>query len=171
MRSEHLADLSMREPLVEITACPARRRGFWPMPKIGAALAMSLSKARRLYRGCNQADDLAARLAQHHGWPLSSAARYRVQSGITHRKARSKAMSANAMCRHAFAVQSGLVKKNCNLLLIDDAVTTGATLNELARVLKKGGAGRLFCWTLATRANENFLTHLPASGHSALQIE
>ena len=114
--------------------------------EIGAAWAMPLSKARRLYGGFNQADELAARLAQHYGWPLLPRDTVFRRHHAPQSTLKSDERQRNV--RHAFAVQSGLVK-NCNLLLIDDVVTTGATLNELARVLKRAGAGRIFCWTLA----------------------
>ena len=107
---------------------------------------MPLSKARRLYRGFNQADELAARLAQHYGWPLLPRDAVFRRHHAPQSTLKSDERQRNV--RHAFAVQSGLVK-NCNLLLIDDVVTTGATLNELARALKRAGAGRIFCWTLA----------------------
>ena len=141
---KHLADLSMREPLVEIMR--AHPPPWLADAEIGAALAIPLSKARRLYRGFNQADELAARLAQHYGWPLLPRDTVFRRHHAPQSTLKSDERQRNV--RHAFAVQSGLVK-NCNLLLIDDVVTTGATLNELARVLKRAGAGRIFCWTLA----------------------
>lgn len=39
--------------------------------------------------------------------------------------------------------------KGKNLILVDDVVTTGATLKEAARVLKKQGASRVFAITIA----------------------
>jgi predicted amidophosphoribosyltransferase len=39
--------------------------------------------------------------------------------------------------------------KNCNLLLIDDVVTTGATIYELAQSLKRAGAAAVYAWALA----------------------
>ena len=77
---KHLADLSMREPLVEIMR--AHPPPWLADAEIGAALAMPLSLQR--------------------GWRSITAGRccrvMRCSDGITHRKARSKAMSANAMC-------------------------------------------------------------------------
>lgn len=47
----------------------------------------------------------------------------------------------------AFAIARGVHVPD-NVILIDDIYTTGATLNECARVLKKAGAGRVTAWTL-----------------------
>ena len=50
----------------------------------------------------------------------------------------------------------GAYKLNCNVkgktvLVIDDIKTTGATLNECAKVLKRGGATKVICLTVASR--------------------
>jgi predicted amidophosphoribosyltransferase len=39
--------------------------------------------------------------------------------------------------------------KNANIFLVDDVATTGSTLLEAAKVLKKGGADKVFGLTLA----------------------
>lgn len=54
--------------------------------------------------------------------------------------------------RRAFTVdrQSGL--KGKTVLLVDDVATTGNTMNECARVLKKSEVERVFCLTLARTA-------------------
>ncbi len=39
--------------------------------------------------------------------------------------------------------------KGASIVLIDDVMTTGATLNECARVLKSAGAGKVDVLTLA----------------------
>ena len=40
-----------------------------------------------------------------------------------------------------------------NILLIDDIMTTGSTLNECSRVLKEVGAEKIFVAVLATGRN------------------
>jgi predicted amidophosphoribosyltransferase len=55
-----------------------------------------------------------------------------------------------ANVRSAFFVPSPDKVKNKCIALVDDVVTTGATLNECARELKKAGAGRVVGLTIAT---------------------
>lgn len=45
--------------------------------------------------------------------------------------------------RGAFALRSGVSLRNARLLLIDDVRTTGATMEECARVLRRGGAAEV----------------------------
>ncbi|MCG6878364.1 MAG: ComF family protein [Deltaproteobacteria bacterium] len=51
--------------------------------------------------------------------------------------------------QNAFVLKNpaGVLKKN--ILLVDDVSTTGNTLNECAKVLKRGGVKAVFCVTLA----------------------
>ena len=44
---------------------------------------------------------------------------------------------------NAFTLQTNNIKDQ-NVLLIDDVLTTGATLNECARVLKQAGSGEVY---------------------------
>ncbi len=53
----------------------------------------------------------------------------------------------------AYKVKCGVEIHGKNILIIDDVKTTGATLNECAKVLKNSHAGKVFCLTLA-------ITHL-----------
>jgi len=54
-----------------------------------------------------------------------------------------------ANVRGAFAVRSDEVVRGKGVILVDDVFTTGATVNECTRVLKKAGARRVDVWTLA----------------------
>jgi ComF family protein len=49
----------------------------------------------------------------------------------------------------AFAVDSGKLPLGCEVLLVDDIYTTGATARECARVLRRAGARKVWVATLA----------------------
>ena len=51
------------------------------------------------------------------------------------------------MC-DAFALRAG-ASLPAHVALVDDVMTTGATLAECARVLLKGGVQRVDAWTIA----------------------
>lgn len=51
--------------------------------------------------------------------------------------------------KNAFSVEKPLKVKNKNILLVDDVYTTGATVNECAKVLLRAGTSRVDVLTLA----------------------
>ncbi len=112
-----------------------------------AVVAVPLFRARRRERGYNQAELLARRLARAFGKPLLSrcVARVRPTATQTHLTAAERATNV----RDAFQVRFACRLKGRRLLLIDDVMTTGATVNECARALKEGGAERVLVATLA----------------------
>ena len=54
--------------------------------------------------------------------------------------------------RGAFDLVKGVQFKDRNVLLVDDVATTGSTMNECARVLKKAGCSRVYGLVLARTA-------------------
>jgi len=54
--------------------------------------------------------------------------------------------------REAFGVKDGETIKNKNIILVDDIITTGITLDECAKVLKKAGAASVQGLTIASGA-------------------
>jgi ComF family protein len=108
-------------------------------------IALPLSNQRLKERGFNQAALLAAGVAKQLKLPVAHGARLRIretppQSGLN-REARIKNI------RGAFACDTSLVGKS--VAIIDDVMTTGATLSEAARTLKNAGAARVEAWVLA----------------------
>jgi ComF family protein len=104
---------------------------------------------RRLRRGFNQARDLAERLDR----PVVDALR-RV-------RATPAQMALNAATRHTNVRNAFTLSLRCavglsgpritgqRIVLVDDVRTTGATLDECAKVLRRAGAGDVRALTVA----------------------
>lgn len=104
---------------------------------------------RHLMRRYNQSYLLARQLAQKTGKPvmkrLVRRVRYTSQQTGLSRTEREKNV------RGAFKVSARANVKDKAVLLIDDVLTTGATIESCARALKKAGAGKVFVLTAARR--------------------
>ncbi len=120
-------------------------------PLFGSALAqclderpdviipMPLADARLRERGFNQAQEIARHVAKITGITLMPRACRKVRDTAPQAalpwKERAKNMRKAFVCDEDFA---GL-----HVAVVDDVMTTGATLNELARNLKRAGASRV----------------------------
>ncbi|MDD4271871.1 MAG: ComF family protein [Patescibacteria group bacterium] len=100
-----------------------------------------LSKKRLRWRGFNQAELLAGRVAENYGLELDSKNLVRIK----HKKPQAKLDEVHRLenIKDCFVWQGSNLNKK-NIILIDDVVTTGATLNECAKVLKANGAGEVW---------------------------
>ena len=147
---KHLADRSLSRLLVDTML---RHPPAWLAEEsFDYVLAMPLSRARRLYRGFNQSEELAEPLAQYYGWTLLP--HDAVSRADTPPQSTLKSADRRRNVKNIFMLNN-LLPDDCNVLLIDDVFTTGATLSELARTLKKSGVGRVCCWTLARAQMKN----------------
>lgn len=102
-------------------------------------LPVPLSRARLAQRGFNQALEIARPLARSLGVPMDITHIHRRRDTTPQASLPWKERAKNI--RHAFECEIDLTGKT--VLLIDDVMTTGATLNELARTLKAHGAARV----------------------------
>lgn len=102
---------------------------------IDAVLAVPLHWRRRWFRGFNQADELSGPVATHLDVPLlRNVRRVRAtpfQSGLS---ARERATNL----RRAFVVRGRMSWRH--VLIVDDVITTGTTVRQLAEVVLKAGA-------------------------------
>ena len=105
-----------------------------------------LHPRRERERGYNQALLLASALCKLTGWPLR--ARVLRRTRYTSQQTRLSANQRRDNVRGAFA-PAGENLEGQHLLLVDDVMTTGATVSECAKVLKKSGASRVSVLTLA----------------------
>lgn len=102
--------------------------------------------ARKSVRGYNQSHILAKKL-NHHAAKINTdlvRIRYTKQQPMMTSPAKRRKNVAGA-----FAVRYGHKFTGRNICLIDDIKTTGATLNECAKILKAAGAKNVFALVLA----------------------
>ena len=112
-----------------------------------------VSKKRRRTRGYDQSELLARVIAKELSLPLFPALRKHSERGPqSHIK---DAAQRRTNASGAFSVLPGADVSGKTLLLIDDIVTTGATLSECCRVLKGAGAAHVACAAFASPRNEN----------------
>ena len=106
-----------------------------------------MHKRKIMERGYNQSALLAKKLVKETGLNI----RYDLLKRTVDNKpqigfsARERVLNVKGI----FDVGSKLDIKGKDILLIDDVITTGATVNECAQVLKKNSAGRVDVLTLA----------------------
>jgi len=113
--------------------------------RIDLILPMPMHEKRLSERGFNQALEIAKRLSSAFTIPLDYTTCQRVK--YTPPQASLKLKDRIQNIRGAFHCQRPL--HNLNIAVIDDVMTTGASLNELAKTLKQAGAARVECWVMA----------------------
>lgn len=104
-------------------------------------IPVSLSRKRLRWRGFNQAELLARKIAENYGLDMDSENLIRVK----HKRPQAKLDEIHRMenIKQCFVWRGENLNKK-NIILVDDVVTTGATLNECAKVLKENGAGEIW---------------------------
>ena len=107
-------------------------------------VALPLAPSRQRQRGFNQAREIAVHVARRTGLPVATPLR-RVAAGAPQARLPWRRRRANV--RGAFAVSSPV--HGARIALVDDVMTTGATLSEAARTLVEAGAERVECWVVA----------------------
>jgi ComF family protein len=103
---------------------------------VDAVLAIPLHNTRLAERGFNQAEELARKIANLLDLPLIDTGLTRVRA--TEQQARLDARARAENMRDAFAWHG--VAPPRRLLLVDDVLTTGATMGACAIVLRDAGA-------------------------------
>ena len=105
-----------------------------------------LHRARLRRRGYNQALELAKPLAAAMGVPLVADALERTRDTFAQTELDRAARGRNV--RGAFHLREGVDLPD-HIALVDDVMTTGATLAECVRLLKRSGVPRVDVWALA----------------------
>ena len=122
----------------------AARLASWGLD---AVLPVPMHWSRRLWRGANSPETIAERLAHRLGLPLAG--------HLLQRRRRTAPQAALPPTRRARNVRGAFRARphadlaGARLLLVDDIMTTGATVNEAAKVLRQAGAAAVTVAVLA----------------------
>ena len=110
-------------------------------------MPVPLHPKRLRERGFNQSLLLARYISKLPGRELDFLSLKRVRYTLPQTGLKSAERRKNV--RRAFGVKDRRAVKGRTIILVDDVATTGNTLNECAKVLKKAGAKKIFCMVLA----------------------
>lgn len=130
-------------------ALAAFERGLEMHPELSGLdllVPVPLHPRRLLARGFNQSLELSRLVSARHGLATEQAALLRVRRTTPQMELSRLARAENI--RGAFAAQRRLLEGKA-ALLVDDIMTTGATLEECARAMQEAGAARVDVLVLA----------------------
>lgn len=120
----------------------AERLRSEPLPD--CILPVPLHPGRQRERGFNQAIEIARPLARRLGCALDLDTC--IRSRATPPQSRLSARERRRNLRGAFRLTRAPAR---HIALLDDVMTTGSTLDELATLLRRGGAERIDVWVCA----------------------
>ena len=127
-----------------LAQCMAER--FAGLPRPQALLPVPLHRGRLRQRGFDQALELARPLARALELPLHAGLLHRCRA--THAQSRLDADARARNLRGAFRVDAGTALP-AHVSLVDDVMTTGATLHAAAKALRAAGVARIDAWVCA----------------------
>ena len=125
--------------------------------RVDLIVPMPLAPARLRERGFNQALELARRASRTSSVALAATACRRVADGVPQAQLPWRERAKNV--RGAFVCDIPL--DGLRVAVVDDVITTGASLDELARTLRKCGAREVHGWMVARTLKRG----QPGAGH------
>jgi ComF family protein len=117
-------------------------------PQPDAILPLPLHPARLRERGFNQAHEIAKGLAKDLRLPLAPQMARRIVNTAAQASLDWEARKKNM--KGAFVCEQPLDGRH--VALVDDVMTSGATLHEAAQTLKRAGAAQVSLWVVARAA-------------------
>lgn len=127
-----------------LAQCMVERWAALPPPE--ALVPVPLHRARLRQRGYDQARELARPVARALGLPLREDLLRRCRP--TTAQSRLSALARARNLRDAFVVDAR-APLPAHVVLVDDVMTTGATLHAAARALQRAGVLRVDAWVCA----------------------
>ena len=115
----------------------------FPLPQVIIPMPMHSKRLRQ--RGFNQALELCRFFASHYQLPLNYTSL--VRSRYTQLQAGLNARQRQKNVHRAFELNTALQYEH--IVLVDDVMTTGSTVNEAAKILKQNGVRQVDVWIIA----------------------
>ena len=115
--------------------------------KFDIIIPVPISQKRFYERGFNQSLEIAKELARIVGKPVSKQVLIKTKNNFKQSKLKKYQRKKNVEGVYQIRYHSRI--QNKVILLIDDIVTTGATVSECAKVLKENGAQKVIVITIA----------------------
>jgi ComF family protein len=115
--------------------------------KCDVIIPIPLHKLRKADRGFNQAKEIANGISKQLNIPLGTNILKRTRFTKTQTKLNLKERKENI--EGAFQIRKGRSVKDKNIILVDDVITTGATISECAKILLANGANRIYAVSIA----------------------
>jgi ComF family protein len=110
-------------------------------------IPIPLHSRRQRWRGFNQAELLGKLLAKELGWNIRTD--ILVRSRHTKPQVELKGKKRKTNIKGVFQLKTGFEKPKSKIVLFDDVWTTGSTLKEAGRILKRAGVKEVWGLTLA----------------------
>jgi ComF family protein len=123
----------------------ATQRGEWPFAAKATLIPVPLAELRLQSRGYNQAQLIAEEMANRFALKVDADAVIRIRETDIQQRLNWIERRKNVHC--AFVATRSFAGES--VVLIDDVLTTGSTLNALARALLDAGATRVDAFVLA----------------------
>lgn len=128
----------LAQPLIEVV-----ERSGW---KVDLVVPIPLSRSRMKTRGYNQAALISRHLAASLNIQHSTSAVKRIRNTSTQIKLDVNKRFTNLL--DAFYANPATLKER-NVLIVDDVITTGATMQNCAKALHHAGAKNIYCLSVA----------------------
>lgn len=129
----------------------ARRLAMRAEPLPALLMPVPLHSTRLRARGYNQSQEFGRVLMQTLNVTLDTQAARRVRA--TEDQIGKSAVERRRNVKDAFAITRPL--DGLHIALLDDVMTTGATLSELARACRKAGAAKIEAWAVCRAVLEH----------------
>lgn len=110
-------------------------------------IPVPLHKKKLKERGFNQSAVFAREVSKYLHIPCKENCLLRKKYTQTQTKLDAEERQTNVS--NAFGIHNGKEINNCKILLVDDLITTGATMNECAKILLAAGAKSIFALSIA----------------------